>query len=67
MIRYNNHKLVRTNTDLIHKTVIDSITKRFAITFPIGTEKLLPDAMICLVGIIEQKSFTSKGMLETKQ
>jgi hypothetical protein len=67
MIWYNNHKRARANTDLIHQTVLDDITKGFAVALPMGMEKILPDAMICLVGIIEQKSFTSAGLVETKQ
>jgi hypothetical protein len=46
---------------------MDNITKSFSIALPIGIEQLLPDAVICPVRIVEQKSFTSKGNIEAKQ
>jgi hypothetical protein len=67
MIKYNNHKRARSNSQLLHQTVMDDINKGFSISLPIGTEKLLPEAMICPVGIVEQKSYTTSGHLETKQ
>lgn len=66
LIDYNNHKGARDNMDVILSTVLDDIKHGYAIVLPLGTERLLPMAMLCPVGVVKQNTLTNNGQVAQK-
>lgn len=61
LIEYNNHKGARENVELVSNAINEDVKRGFAIVLPIGSEKVIPGAMVNAVGTVVQKSMNEQG------
>lgn len=61
LLKYNNHKGAKKNLAIIIKAVTDDVTHGFACALTTEAVKNLPDAMMCALGMVNQRSLLPNG------